>query len=75
MENVKEIKVGDKVRFVDEAAHISYPEWYPPVGTIGVVKMVNRRHSILVQWPEKSTSRDDDWFCDVTWVELVTKGG
>lgn len=72
MEN---IKVGDRVRFVDEAAHLELPEYYPSVGTIGKVIRVVDDESLIVKWPYGSTSGDGEWYCEIAWLELVTEGG
>lgn len=73
-------KVGDKVRYVDEAGHRSNPCYYPAVGTIGEIKDVVDVVDVLgvnywVQWPEGTTSYNDYWCCGQHRLELVTEGG
>ena len=48
----------DRVIFVDREAHIHRPDYYPEVGTIGVVKDTNQ-NIVRIQWPTKSTSGED----------------
>lgn len=57
---------GDKVRFIYAEAHAMSPEFYPEVGTIGIVKGDG-----WVEWPRGSTSSDDIWTCKDCFLELV----
>lgn len=70
-------KVGDKVRYVDEAGHRINPRYYPAVGTIGeIVGVIGvAGGDYWVQWPEGTTSNDDYWCCGHHRLELVTEGG
>lgn len=56
------IRHGDKVRFTGETLHCLGPEYYPPVGTEGVVIDVTRSGTALVQWPLGSTKDDARWY-------------
>lgn len=64
------VKVGSKVKMIDEELHRSKPWRFPDVGTIGTVTEVGF-HTHLVQWPEGSTSRTDKWYCDDTRLEVL----
>lgn len=57
---MNQFKKGDKVRFIDEAAHRDNPGWFPAVGTIGT----HNGDGSMVQWPAGSTSQDDLWCCE-----------
>lgn len=43
-------KIGQKVRFVDADSHERSPEFYPPVGSIGIVMEVDPDDMVLVDW-------------------------
>ncbi len=64
------VKVGSKVRMIDEGSHKSKPWRFPDVGTVGIVTEVNI-HAPLVQWPKGSTSRTDEWYCNNTRLEVL----
>ena len=68
-------KIGDKVRYVDEAGHKTHPEYYPAVGTVGEIKATDDLGDSWVQWPEGTTSYNDYWRCGHRRLELVTEGG
>lgn len=64
------VKVGSKVRVIEETAHKDNPQWFPNVGTVGTITEVGF-HIHLVQWPEGTTSRTDEWYCDDTRLEVL----
>ena len=64
------VKVGSKVKMINEKGHRSKPWRFPDVGTIGTVTEVGS-HIHLVQWPKDSTSRTDEWYCDDTLLEVL----
>lgn len=64
------IKVGSKVKMIDETGHRDIPDWFPNVGTVGAVTEVGF-HTHLVQWPEGTTSGADEWYCDDTRLEVL----
>lgn len=64
------VKIGSKVRMVDEKGHRSNPWRFPDVGTVGTVIEVGT-HIHLVQWPKGSTGRTDEWYCDNTLLEVL----
>lgn len=70
-----ELKPGDKVRFIDGESHEKAPEYYPKVGTVGEVVIVDKKDGAeLVQWPIGSTSDNDRWWCSCERVEKVEEG-
>ena len=59
----KDLQVGDKVVYTNKKDHKEYPNWYPPVGTIGVVvKTYDRSGNLRVQWPKDKTAGSGIWF-------------
>lgn len=64
------VKVGSKVRMIEETAHKGNPQWFPDVGTVGIVMEVGF-HTHLIQWPEGSTSERNRWYCDDTRLEVL----
>lgn len=68
--NQKEIKVGDIVKYIGNR-HDTEPEYYPPIGTPGVVNYIGAQ-SIKVKWDEGSTSDNDFWYCGHDDVEVVS---
>ena len=64
------IKVGSKVKMIDETDHRDIPDWFPDVGTIGTVTEVGFP-TCLIQWPKGSTSGKDEWYCDVPRLEVL----
>lgn len=83
MINFNESMYGRKVRFINAEAHEEMPEFYPEVGTIGVIVPVKGTDferlvdDFAVQWPEGSTeyagvgTRGDCWLSDEESLELV----
>lgn len=65
-------KVGSKVRMIDEKAHASNPDYYPSVGTVGVV-IDNNIYRILprIQWPTGSVGNDDVTHCLPRYLEVL----
>ena len=63
------VKIGSKVRMIDEEAHKNNPQWFPNVGTVGTITEVGVSIH-LIQWPKESTSRTDEWYCDDTRLEV-----
>lgn len=67
------VKVGSKVRMIDEDCHNIHPYWYPAVGTIGIVKIIG--HNCRVQWPKNTTSGNDRWSCGYEYLEVLLSKG
>lgn len=69
---------GDKVMMIDEEAHASCPDNYPPKGTIGVVVAYSLRdETALVNWGKGSgvnpNVKDDyAWWCNEKRLEKVS---
>ena len=53
------VKVGSKVKMIDDEAHNTDPYWFPVVGTLGIVKKTDYNHC-LVQWPKETTGGDGE---------------
>lgn len=72
-ENVRDIKVGDKVRYITEGS-IEDKEsgFYPPKGTIGTV-LWTESDSVCcqVKWPEGTTKWSGRWYVEKENIELV----
>lgn len=64
------IKVGSKVRMIDEEAHLVDSVCSPVVGTMGVVEKIDFR-ICLVKWPKGTTSDDDKWYCTYEELEVL----
>lgn len=69
---------GDKVMMMDEKAHASCPDNYPPKGTIGVVVAYSLRDEVaLVNWGKGSGVEPNDkdeytWWCGKKRLEKVS---
>ena len=71
------MKIGSVVMFTDGAVTVrcgtstlrsTYPEFYPPVKTIGTVVEIgvrgyNHRDLVKIQWPSGTSSGNDSWWC------------
>ncbi len=64
------VKVDSKVRMIDEEAHKNNPQWYPVVGTVGIAKNLDH-NNCEVQWPEATTSWNDEWWCNYEHLEVL----
>ena len=72
-EKVRDIKVGDKVRYIIED-DVSEKElgFFPPKGTIGVViRIEDDAVPYLIKWPEGTAKGDGFWYVDREDIELV----
>lgn len=69
----REIKVGDKVRYIAEDSKENKESgYYPPKGTIGVViKIEDDAAPHLIRWPEGTTRGDGCWYVCRKDIELV----
>lgn len=69
----REIKIGDKVRYIIDAATTKeFSEFYPPKGTIGTVLWVGYESGqCYIQWPEGTTEGSGRWHTEIKSVELV----
>lgn len=72
-----ELMIGRKVRFINAQAHEEMPEYYPEVGTVGILLSVKGTDferlvdDFAVQWPNGSTTGTDCWLADEKSLELV----
>lgn len=64
------VKVGSKVRMIDEETHLVDHECNPVAGTVGVVEEVCIR-TCLAKWPKGTTSDDDKWYCAYKKLEVL----
>lgn len=64
------VKVGSKVRMIDKKAHLICPDWYPVVGTMGVIKKLGY-NTCEVQWHKGTTSENDKWWCTYKRLEVL----
>lgn len=64
------VKVGSKVRMIDGELHNEKPQWFPAVGTVGIVKKLDYINC-EVQWPKGTTSWQDKWWCNYEHLEIL----
>lgn len=64
--------VGRYVKFIGGISHDEEPEYYPLVGTFGIV-LKEDGGEIRVQWPHGTTSDDDIWWCFKADVEIMSE--
>lgn len=70
--NDREIKVGDRVRYITDATTTKrFPVFYPPKGTIGTVIGIEDSPLYLIRWPEGTTLGDGRWYAKEEDIELV----
>ena len=71
--DVREIKVGDKVRYIAEGSKEDKESgFYPPKGTIGEVVLIDDdAFPYLIKWPEGTVKGDGFWYVDREYIELV----
>ena len=71
----REIKVGDKVRYIaEDPEDLKETGYYPPKGTIGVVIGIDPADDIApyhIKWPAGTTKWDGCWYVDRENIELV----
>lgn len=64
------VKVGSKVKMIDEKAHLICPDWHPIIGTMGVIKKLGY-NTCEVQWHKDTTSENDKWWCTYKRLEVL----
>lgn len=71
----REIKVGDKVRYIaEDSKEDKESGYYPPKGTIGVVIGIEDLDYLApyhIQWPEGTTKWSGCWYVEKENIELV----
>ena len=74
-EKVRDIKVGDKVRYIaEDSEDAKETEYYPPKGTIGTVIGIDSIFSVApyhIKWPEGTTKWNGCWYVERKDIELV----
>lgn len=72
-EKTREIKVGDRVRYIAEDSQEDKESgYYPPKGTIGVVVGIeDDAVPYLIKWPKGTTKGDGCWYVGREDIELV----
>ena len=66
------IKVGSKVRMINDKAHNENLRWFPVVGTVGVVTgELDDYNDYEIQWPKGTTSWQDKWWCNYEYLEVL----
>lgn len=68
------VKVGSKVRMIDGELHKEKPQWFPVVGTVGIVRNL-WYINCEVQWPKGTTSWKDKWWCNYEHLEVLLSEG
>lgn len=71
--NDREIKIGDKVRYITEdSIEDKESGYYPPKGTIGIVIGIKGDIApYLIRWPDGTTKGGGFWYTDRESIELV----
>lgn len=64
------VKVGSKVRMIDEEAYNTDPYLFPVVGTLGIAKEIDY-NSCIVQWPKGATGGSGTWWCNYKRLEVL----
>ena len=64
------VKVGSKVKMIDETAHNTDRYWFPIVGTLGIAKEI-AYNNCIVQWPKGATSGTSKWWCNYERLEVL----
>lgn len=64
------VKVGSKVRMIDEESHRSSPWCFPDVGTVGIVTELSC-NNCKVQWPKGVTIEPGKWWCNYERLEVL----
>lgn len=67
---MSKFNVGDKVKYIGKN-HNKFPEFYPVIGTIGVINKIHADKKYWVQWTEGTTSDNDFWCCCESDIELI----
>ena len=73
--DVREIKVGDKVRYIaEDSIEDKESGYYPPKGTIGIVigiEDLDLPAPYHIQWPEGTTKWNGCWYVEKENIELI----
>jgi hypothetical protein len=66
------IKIGDTVCYTDYEGHDVDPDYYPKVGTEGIVTAIINAGEVRVQWPEGSTKSHGNWCVNL--ISIACRG-
>lgn len=71
--DMREIKVGDKVRYIAEGSKEDKESgFYPPKGTIGEVVLIDDDATpYRIRWPKGTTRGNGCWYVEKENIELV----
>lgn len=73
--NVKDCKIGMKVKFIGEIEHKKIPELYPKVGTVGEIIEFSGEE-LLVKWSEGTVTsyglNSCIWYTTSSIIEILT---
>ena len=64
------VKVGSRVKMIDDECHKNNPWCFPDVGMVGVVTELSD-NNCKVQWPEGITTKPDRWWCNYEHLEVL----
>lgn len=64
------VKVGDKVKMIDEKEHKNNPWCFPNVGVMGVVTELSC-NNCKVQWLKGITIEPSEWWCNYERLEVL----
>lgn len=71
MNDVK-FNIGDKVRYLGSKEDKEFPQYYPPIGTIGTIVEVDDDGTLLVDWGNVGTVEQPyTWWVNHKRIELV----
>ena len=68
------VKIGSKVMMLDGELHNEKPQWFPVVGTVGIVRNL-WYINCEVQWSKGTTSWEDKWWCNYEHLEVLLSEG
>lgn len=68
------VKIGSKVMMIDGELHNEKPQWFPVVGTVGIVRNL-WYINCEVQWSKGTTSWEDKWWCNYEHLEVLLSEG
>ena len=71
--DMREIKVGDKVRYIaEDSKEDKESGFYPPKGTIGEVVLIEDDATpYRIRWPKGTTKWNGCWYVERENIELV----
>lgn len=74
-ERIRDIEVGDRVRYIaEDPEDIKKSGFFPPKGTVGVVIGIEEfdySAPYYIRWPEGTTKTDGCWYVRREDIELV----